>query len=553
MSAETVLPAAAEAHVTHPAPPPAETVLEIRDLRVGFSQDGQIVPAVRGVSFQIGRGETVALVGESGSGKSVTALSTVQLLGDAAHLEGSVRYEGAELVGADPAKLRAIRGNDISFIFQEPMTSLNPLHTLEKQLSESIALHQGLKGAPARARVLELLNRVGIRDPESRLADYPHQLSGGQRQRVMIAMALANRPELLIADEPTTALDVTIQAQILDLLAELKREEGLSMLFISHDLGLVRRIADRVCVMKDGEIVEQGPVEAIFADPRHPYTKKLLAAEPAGRAEPVSDGAEVLVETRDLKVWFPIKRGLMRRVVGHVKAVNGASVSVREGETLGIVGESGSGKTTLALAIMRLIESEGPILYLGQDISDWRARQLRRLRRDMQIVFQDPFGSLSPRMTVEQIIAEGLGVHGVEPGRNRREMVAEIMGEVGLPPESMHRYPHEFSGGQRQRIAIARAMILRPKVVVLDEPTSALDMTVQVQIVELLRKLQRDHGLAFLFISHDLRVVRAMAHKIMVMRAGEVVEQGSVEQIFDAPETDYTRELMEAAFRDRHS
>ena len=553
MSAETVLPAAAEAHVTHPAPPPAETVLEIRDLRVGFSQDGQIVPAVRGVSFQIGRGETVALVGESGSGKSVTALSTVQLLGDAAHLEGSVRYEGAELVGADSAKLRAIRGNDISFIFQEPMTSLNPLHTLEKQLSESIALHQGLKGAPARARVLELLNRVGIRDPESRLADYPHQLSGGQRQRVMIAMALANRPELLIADEPTTALDVTIQAQILDLLAELKREEGLSMLFISHDLGLVRRIADRVCVMKDGEIVEQGPVEAIFADPRHPYTKKLLAAEPAGRAEPVSDGAEVLVETRDLKVWFPIKRGLMRRVVGHVKAVNGASVSVREGETLGIVGESGSGKTTLALAIMRLIESEGPILYLGQDISDWRARQLRRLRRDMQIVFQDPFGSLSPRMTVEQIIAEGLGVHGVEPGRNRREMVAEIMGEVGLPPESMHRYPHEFSGGQRQRIAIARAMILRPKVVVLDEPTSALDMTVQVQIVELLRKLQRDHGLAFLFISHDLRVVRAMAHKIMVMRAGEVVEQGSVEQIFDAPETDYTRELMEAAFRDRHS
>ena len=553
MSAETVLPAAAEAHVTHPAPPPAETVLEIRDLRVGFSQDGQIVPAVRGVSFHIGRGETVALVGESGSGKSVTALSTVQLLGDAAHLEGSVRYEGAELVGADPAKLRAIRGNDISFIFQEPMTSLNPLHTLEKQLSESIALHQGLKGAPARARVLELLNRVGIRDPESRLADYPHQLSGGQRQRVMIAMALANRPELLIADEPTTALDVTIQAQILDLLAELKREEGLSMLFISHDLGLVRRIADRVCVMKDGEIVEQGPVEAIFADPRHPYTKKLLAAEPAGRAEPVSDGAKVLVETRDLKVWFPIKRGLMRRVVGHVKAVNGASVSVREGETLGIVGESGSGKTTLALAIMRLIESEGPILYLGQDISDWRARQLRRLRRDMQIVFQDPFGSLSPRMTVEQIIAEGLGVHGVEPGRNRREMVAEIMGEVGLPPESMHRYPHEFSGGQRQRIAIARAMILRPKVVVLDEPTSALDMTVQVQIVELLRKLQRDHGLAFLFISHDLRVVRAMAHKIMVMRAGEVVEQGSVEQIFDAPETDYTRELMEAAFRDRHS
>ena len=542
--------AADSAPVIHPSPPLAEVVLDIRDLKVGFRQDGQIVPAVRGVSFQIGRGETVALVGESGSGKSVTALSTVQLLGDAAQLDGKISYEGEELVGASPAKLRAIRGNDISFIFQEPMTSLNPLHTLEKQLAESIKLHQGLSGPAVRARIIELLNRVGIRDPESRLADYPHQLSGGQRQRVMIAMALANGPELLIADEPTTALDVTIQAQILDLLAELKREEGLSMLFISHDLGLVRRIADRVCVMKDGVIVEQGPVEAIFADPRHPYTRKLLAAEPTGRADPVPEGAKTLVETRDLKIWFPIKRGIMRRVVGQVKAVDGATLSVREGETLGIVGESGSGKTTLALAVMRLIESDGPILYLGQDISGWKAGQLRKLRRDMQIVFQDPYGSLSPRMTVEQIIAEGLGVHGVEPGRDRREMVAEIMREVGLPPEAMHRYPHEFSGGQRQRIAIARAMILRPKVVVLDEPTSALDMTVQVQIVELLRKLQRDHGLAFLFISHDLRVVRAMAHKIMVMRAGEVVEQGSVDQIFDAPASDYTRALMNAAFRD---
>ena len=542
--------AADSAPVIHPSPPLAEVVLDIRDLKVGFRQDGQIVPAVRGVSFQIGRGETVALVGESGSGKSVTALSTVQLLGDAAQLDGKISYEGEELVGASPAKLRAIRGNDISFIFQEPMTSLNPLHTLEKQLAESIKLHQGLSGPAVRARIIELLNRVGIRDPESRLADYPHQLSGGQRQRVMIAMALANGPELLIADEPTTALDVTIQAQILDLLAELKREEGLSMLFISHDLGLVRRIADRVCVMKDGVIVEQGPVEAIFADPRHPYTRKLLAAEPTGRADPVPEGAKTLVETRDLKIWFPIKRGIMRRVVGQVKAVDGATLSVREGETLGIVGESGSGKTTLALAVMRLIESDGPILYLGQDISGWKAGQLRKLRRDMQIVFQDPYGSLSPRMTVEQIIAEGLGVHGVEPGRDRREMVAEIMREVGLPPEAMHRYPHEFSGGQRQRIAVARAMILRPKVVVLDEPTSALDMTVQVQIVELLRKLQRDHGLAFLFISHDLRVVRAMAHKIMVMRAGEVVEQGSVDQIFDAPASDYTRALMNAAFRD---
>ncbi|NHF72615.1 ABC transporter ATP-binding protein [Paracoccus xiamenensis] len=528
-----------------------EVVLDVQDLKISFRQDGQLIPAVKGVSFQIRRGETVALVGESGSGKSVTALSTVQLLGDAAKLDGAISYEGRQMVGAPESVLRDIRGNDISFIFQEPMTSLNPLHTLERQLSESLALHQGLKGAQARARIVELLDRVGIRNAESRLQDYPHQLSGGQRQRVMIAMALANRPELLIADEPTTALDVTIQAQIMDLLAELKRDEQLSMLFISHDLGLVRRIADRVCVMKDGEIVEQGATEEIFANPRHPYTRKLLGAEPQGRARPVPEGAEVMAETRDLKVWFPIKRGFLRRVTGHVKAVDGATLSVRRGETLGIVGESGSGKTTLALAIMRLIESDGPILYLGQDISGWGGRQLRRLRRDMQIVFQDPFGSLSPRMTIEQIIAEGLGVHGVEPGRNRREMVAEIMAEVGLNPETMHRYPHEFSGGQRQRIAIARAMILRPKVVVLDEPTSALDMTVQVQIVDLLRNLQEKHGLTFLFISHDLRVVRAMAHQIMVMRAGEVVEQGPVDQVFDAPETDYTRALMAAAFRDR--
>ncbi|MDO5529237.1 MAG: ABC transporter ATP-binding protein [Paracoccus sp. (in: a-proteobacteria)] len=538
-----------EAHA-EPAPPaPADAVLAVTGLNVSFAQDGKLHRAVRDVSFHIARGETVALVGESGSGKSVTALSTAQLLGDSAQLSGSVKYDGAELIGAPERVLRGIRGNDISFIFQEPMTSLNPLHTLEKQLSESISLHQGLRGPAVRARIVELLTKVGIRDPETRLADYPHQLSGGQRQRVMIAMALANRPELLIADEPTTALDVTIQAQILDLLAELKASERLSMLFISHDLGIVRRIADRVCVMKDGQIVEQGPVDEIFANPRHPYTRKLLAAEPTGLAEPVPEGAAEIVSTDNLRIWFPIKRGLLRRTVGHIKAVNGASISVREGETLGIVGESGSGKTTLALAIMRLIESEGPILYLGQDISAWPARRLRRLRRDMQIVFQDPFGSLSPRMTVEQIIAEGLGVHGVEKGRDRREMVREIMAEVGLDPDTMHRYPHEFSGGQRQRIAIARAMILRPKVVVLDEPTSALDMTVQVQIVELLRGLQRRYGLAFLFISHDLRVVRAMSHKIMVMRAGDVVEQGPTAQIFDAPQTEYTRDLMDAAFR----
>ncbi|MFC0200266.1 ABC transporter ATP-binding protein [Paracoccus rhizosphaerae] len=544
------VPGHPEAHPAAVPAPPADAVLDVRDLRIGFRAEGRLIPAVKGVSFHISRGETVALVGESGSGKSITALSTVQLLGASAVVEGSVRYDGQEMVGAPERTLRRIRGNDISFIFQEPMTSLNPLHTLEKQLSESLALHQGLTGAKARTRIVELLTRVGIRDPESRLADYPHQLSGGQRQRVMIAMALANGPDLLIADEPTTALDVTIQAQILELLAELKAAEGLSMLFISHDLGIVRRIADRVCVMKDGAIVEQGPVDQIFSDPRHPYTQKLLHAEPQGRAEPVAPDAPVLVETRDLKVWFPIQRGLLRRTVGHVKAVNGASLSLRAGETLGIVGESGSGKTTLALAIMRLIDSDGPILFMGQDIQGWGGAQLRRLRRDMQIVFQDPYGSLSPRMTVEQIITEGLGVHGIDKSRDRRQLVMDIMSEVGLNPDMMHRYPHEFSGGQRQRIAIARAMILRPKVVVLDEPTSALDMTVQVQIVDLLRDLQRRHGLAFLFISHDLRVVRAMAHHIMVMRAGEVVEQGGVTQIFQTPQQDYTRALLRAAFPD---
>lgn len=526
----------------------SDTVLSVENLTVGFRQDGRIIQAVRGVSFTVAKGETVALVGESGSGKSVTALSTVSLLPKSAQVDGSIIYNGTQMVGAPDADLRHVRGNDISFIFQEPMTSLNPLHSIEKQLAESLSLHQGLEGAAARARILELMEKVGIRDAESRLGAYPHQLSGGQRQRVMIAMALANGPDLLIADEPTTALDVSIQAQILDLLAELKRSEGLSMLFITHDLGIVRRIADRVCVMKDGEIVEQGRTADIFENPQHPYTKTLLEAEPKGRPDPAPVGGKTVVETKDLRIWFPIHKGFLRRTVGHVKAVNSANISVRAGETLGIVGESGSGKTTLALGILRLIPSQGRIVFMGRDIQTLTPKQMRPLRSEMQVVFQDPYGSLSPRMTIEQIIAEGLGVHGTGKGKDHRQMVADIMVEVGLDPATMGRYPHEFSGGQRQRVAIARAMILRPKLVLLDEPTSALDMTVQVQIVELLRDLQRKQGLAYLFISHDLRVVRALAHQVIVMRQGDVVEAGPGSQIFDDPQTDYTKALMAAAF-----
>ena len=523
-------------------------VLDVKNLTVDFRQDGEVTHAVRGVSFHVDKGETVALVGESGSGKSVSALSTVQLLGDSATVRGSITYDGAQMVGASEKELRRVRGNDISFIFQEPMTSLNPLHTIEKQLRESIELHQGLRGDAVRARIIELLVQVGIFEPESRLTAYPHQLSGGQRQRVMIAMALANGPEMLIADEPTTALDVTIQAQILDLLADLKRDLGMSMLFITHDLTIVRKIADRVCVMKNGEIVEQGPTAEIFANPSHPYTRSLLEAESTGTPDPVAPDAPIVAQAEHLKVWFPLTSGLLRRTTGYVKAVNDASFTVRAGETVGIVGESGSGKTTLALAMMRLIRSEGRIVFMGRELQGLGDRQMRPLRSDMQIVFQDPYGSLSPRMTVEQIIAEGLGVHGTAAGKDPRQMVGEIMVEVGLDPALMDRYPHEFSGGQRQRIAIARAMILRPTLVVLDEPTSALDMTVQVQIVELLRDLQRKYQLAYLFISHDLKVVRALSHKVLVMKRGDIMEAGDADAIFDAPQTDYTRELMQAAF-----
>jgi len=522
-----------------------DTILSVRNLSVAF---GRGDPVVRNVSFDIKRGETVGLVGESGSGKSVTALSTVKLLPDSARITGDITYRGTQMVGADAATLRQVRGNDISFIFQEPMTSLNPLHTLERQIGESIALHSGLTGQAAKDRIVELLTKVGIRDPRDRLTDYPHQFSGGQRQRIMIAMALANGPDLLIADEPTTAVDVTIQAQILDLLAEIQKSEGMGLLFITHDLAIVRKIADRVCVMQGGEIVEAGATGQIFKNPQHAYTKKLLAAEPKGKPDPVPANSETILSTENLRVWFPIRRGVLRKTIGHIKAVNDATFAIRQSETVGIVGESGSGKTTLALGVMRLLSSEGRISFVGQDVQGWKNRQLRPLRKDMQMVFQDPYGSLSPRLTVEQIVAEGLGVHGLEPGQDAHKMVGDILTEVGLSPDMMSRYPHEFSGGQRQRIAIARAMILRPKLVVLDEPTSALDMTVQVQIVDLLRDLQKRHKLAYLFISHDLKVVRALSHKVLVMKQGDIVEQGVGDQVFDAPKTDYTKALMKAAF-----
>lgn len=520
-------------------------ILSVRKLSIRF-EDGTDV--VHNISFDVHAGETVAIVGESGSGKSVTALSAVSLLPESATITGSATYKGEEILGAEQGKLQSIRGNDISFIFQEPMTSLNPLHTIEKQVAESLSLHQGITGSKARIRVIDLLKKVGIDEPETRLLAFPHQLSGGQRQRIMIAMALANKPDLLIADEPTTALDVTIQAQILELLADLQRREGMGMLFITHDLNIVRRIANRVCVMKNGEIVESGPTSEIFNNPQHKYTQMLLAAGATGRPESVPKDASTILDTEKLRVWFPIKHGILRRTIGHVKAVNDATFSVREGETLGIVGESGSGKTTIALAVLRLVASEGAIRFNNQDISNHKNAQMRLLRKDIQIVFQDPYGSLSPRLTVEQIIAEGLGVHDIDRGKTAHELVAEIMIEVGLDPEMMERYPHEFSGGERQRIAVARAMILRPKLLVLDEPTSALDMTVQSQIIDLLRELQQKYRLAYLFISHDLNVVRALSHKVLVMKNGDIVESGNVENVFKNPQTNYTKQLMAAAF-----
>jgi microcin C transport system ATP-binding protein len=526
-------------------------LIAVENLSVDFRSGGKVAHAVRDVSFDIGEAETVALVGESGSGKTVTALSILKLLPypSASHPSGRVLFKGEDLMALPPGALRKIRGNKIAMIFQEPMTSLNPLHTIEQQVGEVLKIHRGMSDKAARARVLDLLEKVGIDDPKGRLQSYPHQLSGGQRQRVMIAMALANEPDLLIADEPTTALDVTIQAQILDLLLKLKAEFNMAMLLITHDLGIVRKMADRVCVMNNGEIVERGATRDVFARPQHAYTKHLIASEPKGSPPPADATAKTILETKDLRVWFPIRRGFLRRTVGHIKAVDGIDLAVKEGQTLGVVGESGSGKTTLGLAILRLISSEGPIVYLGDQIDRYDSKRMRPLRRHMQIVFQDPYGSLSPRLSIGQIIEEGLGIQSPGLSRDEREArVSRALKEVGLDPAWRDRYPHEFSGGQRQRIAIARALVLEPKFLILDEPTSALDVSVQAQIVDLLRELQRRHKLAYLFISHDLKVVRALANSIIVLRHGKVVEQGPAQTVFAEPKTEYTKALLAAAF-----
>jgi microcin C transport system ATP-binding protein len=526
-------------------------LLSVRDLSVAFRQGGRDTLAVDKVSFDLAKGETLALVGESGSGKSVTALSIMKLLPypSAHHPSGQILFKGRDLLALKEREMRRVRGGEITIVFQEPMTSLNPLHTIEKQIREILLLHGGLVGAAARARAIELLGQVGIPNPAERLSAYPHQLSGGQRQRVMIAMALANEPDLLIADEPTTALDVTVQAQILKLLKDIQARMGMAILFITHDLGIVRKIADRVCIMKQGKIVEEGAVTSVFRAPEHPYTRALLGAQPKCKAPPLNPQAPVVLQTSDLKIWFPIKRGVLRRTVGHVKAVDGISIELRKGETLGVVGESGSGKTTLGLAILRLISSQGPIVFLGKPVHELGFKHMRPFRRDMQIVFQDPYGSLSPRMSIANVIEEGLWVHQPNlTAAEREQKVIRALTEVGLDPATRFRYPHEFSGGQRQRIAVARAIVLEPTFVVLDEPTSALDMLIQAQIVELLRELQTRNDLTYMFISHDLRVVAALASRIVVMRNGKVVEEGPADEVFRNPKDSYTRALFAAAF-----
>ncbi|MBX9713152.1 MAG: ABC transporter ATP-binding protein [Pseudomonadaceae bacterium] len=526
-----------------------DNLIEVRDLAVEFVSGEQRQRVVEGVSFDIRQGETLALVGESGSGKSVTAHSILRLLPYpiASHPAGSINYAGQDLLHMSEAKLRGIRGNRIAMVFQEPMTSLNPLHSIEKQINEVLRLHKGMSGKAATARTLELLDLVGIPEPHKRLKAYPHELSGGQRQRVMIAMALANEPQLLIADEPTTALDVTVQLKILELLKDLQVRLGMALLLISHDLNLVRRIAHRVCVMQRGKIVEQASCEELFRAPQHPYTQELLGAEPRGEPAANPPGATML-SVKDLRVWFPIKKGLLRRTVDYVKAVDGINFSLPQGQTLGIVGESGSGKSTLGLAILRLIGSQGAINFRGEALQGLSQHAIRPFRRQMQVVFQDPYGSLSPRMSVSQIVGEGLQIHGMGTDAEQEQAIIDALLEVGLDPATRHRYPHEFSGGQRQRIAIARALVLKPQLILLDEPTSALDRTVQRQVVELLRSLQSKYNLTYLFISHDLAVVRALSHQLMVVKQGQVIEQGPAEQVFAAPQQTYTRQLLEAAF-----
>ena len=528
----------------------AENLIEVRDLAVEFVNGGQAKRVVEGVSFDIRKGETLALVGESGSGKSVTAHSILRLLPYplAQHPAGEIIYAGEDLLKASERRMRSIRGDRIAMVFQEPMTSLNPLHTIGKQINEVLQIHKGLNGKTATARTLELLELVGIPEPVKRIRAYPHELSGGQRQRVVIAMALANEPELLIADEPTTALDVTVQLKILELLKELQARLGMALLLISHDLNLVRRIAHHVCVMQSGRVVEQAPCKELFRAPQHPYTRELLAAEPDGRPVAAEPASPTLLEVKDLRVWFPIKKGLFRHTVDHIKAVDGVTFELSKGQTLGIVGESGSGKSTLGLAILRLLSSSGEIRFRDQALENMSQRAVRPLRRQMQVVFQDPFGSLSPRMSVGQIVGEGLSIHGMGTAEEQAQAIIDALVEVGLDPESRHRYPHEFSGGQRQRIAIARALALKPDLILLDEPTSALDRTVQRQVVELLRSLQAKYNLTYLFISHDLAVVRALSHQMMVIKQGKVVEQGMAETIFAAPQHPYTQQLLESAF-----
>ncbi len=526
----------------------SQPLIEVKDLSLCFNHQGQRVAAVNRISFEIPAGQTLALVGESGSGKSVSALSILRLLPQAQAPTGQILYRGRDLLQASDTEMRQLRGNRIGVIFQEPMTSLNPLHTIDKQIAETLLLHKGMDKNQARARTLELLQLVGIRDPEQRLNSYPHELSGGQRQRVMIAMALANEPELLIADEPTTALDVTIAQQILELLRELQHKLGMSILLISHDLNIVRHYADHVCVMHQGEIVESNRCAELFAQPQADYTRLLLDAEPSGAPLALPHAAKPLLSTSQLRVWFPLKKGLLQRVTAHVKAVDGVDINLRQGETLGVVGESGSGKTTLGLAILRLIASQGEICFQGQPLQTLNQKQVKPLRRELQVVFQDPYGSLSPRMTVEEIINEGLVIHAIGDPQSRKQQVIDVLQEVGLEPGARHRYPHEFSGGQRQRIAIARALVLKPKLIILDEPTSALDRTVQSQIIELLRQLQAKYQLSYLFISHDLAVIKALSHQLLVMRAGKVVEQGEARTLFSQPQHPYTQTLLQAAF-----